>query len=63
MNMTYEINKKDYYIMLRKQKRILLKDIAKYVGCSIAHISRWENNLNIMVQEKEQKYYEYIDSK
>ena len=63
MKMTYEIDKKDYYIIKRKQKKILLKDLAEYIGCSIAHVSRWENNLNNMVQEKEQKYFEYIDGK
>lgn len=61
--MTYTIDKKDYYIMLRKQKQILLKDVAEYVNCSIAHISRWENNKANMIDEKEQKYYQYIDSK
>ena len=60
--MTYEIDKKDYYIIKRKQKKILLKDLAEYIGCSIPHISQWENNKSNMVQEKEQKYYEYIDN-
>ena len=56
--MTYEIDKKDYYIIKRKQKKILLKDLAEYIGCSIPHISQWENNKSNMVQEKEQKYFE-----
>lgn len=59
----YEIDKREYYAILRKKKKITLKEIADYVGCSTAHISRWERYINNMDTLKEQKYYEYIDSK
>jgi transcriptional regulator with XRE-family HTH domain len=60
--MTYTIDKRAYYAMLRKQKKITLREVADYVGCSIAHISRWENDLNNMSDEKQQKYYQYIEN-
>jgi transcriptional regulator with XRE-family HTH domain len=60
--MTYTIDKRAYYAILRKQKKITLKEVADFVGCSIAHISRWENDLNVMSDEKQQKYYQYIEN-
>lgn len=53
------MNKTDYYLM-RREKKIKLKQIADYIGCSIANLSKYENNLINMSNDKVQKYQEYI---
>lgn len=56
------MSKIELFIM-RRQKKILLKDIATYVGCSISLISRYENDLCVMRQDKIEKYEEFILTK
>ncbi|MET3658659.1 XRE family transcriptional regulator [Sporosarcina psychrophila] len=46
--------------LMRRQKRIKLSEIAKYIGCSIALLSKYENNLVAMESIKVRKYKEYI---
>lgn len=55
------MNKTDYYLM-RRTKKIKLKQIADYIGCSIAHLSKFENNLVNMSDDKVRKYQEYIEN-
>lgn len=53
------MNKTDYYLM-RRDKKIKLKQIANYIGCSIAHLSKFENNLVNMSDDKIRKYQDFI---
>lgn len=48
------------YFLMRKQKKIRLKEIANYIGCSIALLSMYENNQLNIDPEKERKYVEFI---
>lgn len=48
------------YFLMRKQKKIRLKEIANYIGCSIALLSMYENNQLDMDPEKERKYVEFV---
>lgn len=48
------------YFLMRKQKKIRLKEIANYIGCSIALLSMFENNQLNIDPEKERKYVEFI---
>lgn len=45
---------------MRRQKKIRLKEVAKYVGCSVSLLSMFENNQVDMPIEKAQKYIEFI---
>ena len=50
------------YRMKRLAKRIKLKDVARYVGCSNSTISRLENEKYYQIkQEKVDRYKEFID--
>jgi len=56
-----ETNRFDYFV-LRKKKRIRLKEIATEIDCSLALLSMYENDkCNISIQ-KEQRYKEYIEN-
>jgi transcriptional regulator with XRE-family HTH domain len=46
--------------LMRRQKQIRLSDIAKYIDCSIALLSKYENNKVAMEANKVQKYKEFI---
>lgn len=48
------------YFLMRKQKKIRLKEIAEYIGCSISLLSMYENNQLDIDPEKERKYVEFI---
>jgi transcriptional regulator with XRE-family HTH domain len=48
------------YFLMRRQKKIRLKEVAKYVGCSVSLLSMFENNQVDMPVEKVQKYIEFI---
>lgn len=53
----------DEYRSKRLMKRIRLKAIAEYLGCSIGLLSNWENSRGRMSQDKIRSYMEYVDSK
>lgn len=55
------LKEREKYIIWRKRHRVRLIDIARYCGCSIASISRWENGLVIMSDEIVSKYNDYIN--
>lgn len=57
-----EMTEKEQLFMLRRKKKILLKDIAKEIGCSIALLSKFENNLIKMDVSKSRKYKEFIEN-
>lgn len=52
---------KDEYILKRRKKKIVLRQIAKYIGCSLSLISRYETDSCEMDKDKIKKYREYID--
>lgn len=53
------MNQSDYFVM-RKRKRIKLKDVAEYIDCSISLLSRYENLSVHMDDEKVRKYEHFI---
>ncbi|MGE6488930.1 helix-turn-helix domain-containing protein [Paenisporosarcina sp. NPDC076898] len=55
------MNQTELFVM-RKRKRIKLKDIAEYIGCSISLLSRYENMSVCMDSDKVIKYERYIKS-
>lgn len=54
------MNQTDLFIM-RKRKKIKLKEVAQYVGCSISLLSRYENMSVCMDKEKILKYEQFIN--
>ncbi|EHL78972.1 helix-turn-helix domain-containing protein [Bacillus smithii] len=56
------IKLRDEYHLLRRKKGIKLKDLAKYVGCSIALLSKYESGKSGMKKEKVELYREFIDN-
>ncbi|QNG61986.1 helix-turn-helix transcriptional regulator [Bacillus sp. PAMC26568] len=57
------MTKKEEYLLKRRTKKIRMKELAKYIGCSQSLISRYETNICGMSKEHIQRYREYIDSK
>lgn len=55
------MNGKEKYFMLRRKKRIKLKQIADFLNCSITLISRYENDDVNMSKEKIEGYKNFID--
>ncbi|PAE12472.1 transcriptional regulator [Niallia circulans] len=55
------MNIKDVYFLKRRQKKISMQKIAKYIGCSQSLISRYETGDCGMAKEKIELYREYID--
>lgn len=53
---------KDIYIIERRKKKIRLKQIAEFIGCSQSLISRYETGDCEMDKTKVEKYKEFIDS-
>lgn len=47
---------------MRRKKKIKLKEIAEYIGCSIAHLSKYENGISNMDSIKIKKYQEFIEN-
>lgn len=46
--------------IMRKRKRLKLKEIASYINCSISLLSRFENLQVAMDKEKVRKYKDFI---
>ena len=53
---------RDLYIIKRRKNKIRLKELAKYIGCSISLLSRYENYDIEMSDAKEYLYKQYIDN-
>ncbi|WP_254636122.1 helix-turn-helix domain-containing protein [Lysinibacillus sp. GbtcB16] len=49
--------------MIRRQKKITLKELADFIGCSISLLSLYENNKVSLDTIKQQKYKQYIIDK
>ncbi|WP_346234439.1 XRE family transcriptional regulator [Lysinibacillus telephonicus] len=57
------MNEKDVYVIKRRKKKIRLREIANFIDCSISLLSKYENDLWEMSENKVAKYRKYIDSK
>jgi len=53
---------KDMYILKRRKKKIRLRQIAEFIGCSQSLISQYETGNCDMDKAKVEKYKSYIDS-
>lgn len=52
-----------HWKMKRIAKKITLKEIADEIGCSIALVSKYENEKRNMSSDKVKQYEEYIENK
>jgi hypothetical protein len=55
------MTEREQWMLKRKQKRIRLIQIAKYIGCSISLLSRWECNTCEISKYKLDKYKQFIE--
>jgi transcriptional regulator with XRE-family HTH domain len=60
MKMALDFSIREIYHMIRKQKKIKLKDIAKVVGVSVPMLSMYENGIVNLQKENEQKYRAFV---
>lgn len=51
---------KEEMLLMRRQKKIKLSQIAEELNCSIALLSKYENNLVAMDKQKVLKYNQFI---
>lgn len=51
------------YFLKRREKRITQTELADYLKCSQALISKFESGMGSMSQEKINQYRQYIDEK
>jgi transcriptional regulator with XRE-family HTH domain len=57
-----KLSTKEMYILKRRRKKIRLRQLAGFIGCSQSLISRYETGDCEMDKEKIRKYKEFIDS-
>ncbi|WP_152394747.1 helix-turn-helix domain-containing protein [Paenibacillus guangzhouensis] len=62
MRNEFDFSLRQNYQMLRKLKKIKLKDIASIVGVSVAMLSMYENEVVNLHKEKENMYRSFIIS-
>ncbi|WP_394175603.1 XRE family transcriptional regulator [Guptibacillus hwajinpoensis] len=55
------MNEREYYLLIRKRKKIKLWVIAKHLNCSIAHLSKYETFKSDMSPSLIRGYKHYID--
>ncbi|MBT2667328.1 helix-turn-helix transcriptional regulator [Bacillus sp. ISL-4] len=53
---------KEEYLLQRRKKKIRLRQIAEYIGCSQSLISQYETGDCDMDTKKVEKYKSFIDS-
>ncbi|MDT3429188.1 transcriptional regulator with XRE-family HTH domain [Paenibacillus forsythiae] len=58
--MQFEFSVRQGYQLLRKQKKIKLKELASQIGVSIPMLSMYENEVVNLRKEKEKQYRDYI---
>ncbi|MEM5664716.1 helix-turn-helix transcriptional regulator [Bacillus toyonensis] len=56
------MNTKDEYVLKRRKKRIRLRQLADFIGCSQSLISQYETGNCEMDRVKIDKYKEFIDN-
>lgn len=54
------MNKRENFYLMRRRKKIKLKDIAAHIGVSESMLSQYENNIKNLQPEKEMKYDNFI---
>ncbi|WP_234404918.1 helix-turn-helix domain-containing protein [Paenibacillus bouchesdurhonensis] len=57
----HKINERESYTAVRRRKKITLREIAEYIGCSVSLISQYENGSNRILPDKVRKYKRYIE--
>lgn len=60
--MQFELSVRQGYQLLRKQKKIKLKELALKIGVSVPMLSMYENEIVNLHKEKEKQYREFIIS-
>jgi hypothetical protein len=55
------MNEREFYLIKRKRKKIRLREISEYIGCSIAHLSKFECGIYDMNPKYVRLYKEFID--
>lgn len=56
------MNIRDEYMLKRRKKKIRLRQLAEYIGCSQSLISQYETGSCEMDKAKVQKYQDFIDN-
>lgn len=56
------VTEREQWMLRRKQKRIRLIQIAKFIGCSISLLSRWECNTCEISKYKLDQYKHFIET-
>jgi transcriptional regulator with XRE-family HTH domain len=54
------MSEREHYWLLRRKKKIKLRDIANYLGCTVAHVSAFENGKSNLSSDKLILYKKYI---
>jgi transcriptional regulator with XRE-family HTH domain len=57
-----DLSAKEKYIIKRRRKKIRLRQLAEFIGCSQSLVSRYETENCEMDIEKIRKYRGFIDS-
>lgn len=57
-----QMSVKDIYILKRRKKKIRLRQIAEFIGCSQSLISQYETDNCEMDRAKVEKYKAFIDN-
>ena len=55
------VNEREEFMLWRKRNRVRLRDVAKYINCSIPTLSRWESGDTNISQKLFVGYREYIE--
>lgn len=55
------LKQREIYVIKRRQKRIRLKEIAEYIGCSQSLLSKYETGTANIIPDKLRMYQDYID--
>ncbi|WNQ12059.1 XRE family transcriptional regulator [Paenibacillus aurantius] len=57
-----DFNIKEEYRARRLKKRIRIREISEFLGCTKGLISNWENDRGYMSKEKVNRYMLFIDN-
>lgn len=57
------MNEKEFYLILRRRKKISQNELAKVLNCSQSLVSRFEKDDCTMSKDKINRYKQYIDEK
>jgi transcriptional regulator with XRE-family HTH domain len=60
---TLNLKRRHFYMLMRKEKKITLKEIGQHLGISGSAISQFENGKIQLKSDNKRAYEEYIDNK